>query len=137
MSLTLAEVANNGDLEGMDEDIRESKLFSYMVLTKRLEVFKAKFSPKLEIGLAPQIFCAMISDRPGKVVMWAHTLNEMFVKLGRKVTLADWADAFPMGVPTDDEYARVWELQKLSSPARGMTDNCIDNFANWSVPKKV
>lgn len=134
--LTLAEMGGNDEyFAGLDKHLREKGVFPYMVMVHRLEAFKENFNPKLDIGIALQVFLASICDRPGKVVMWAHTLNEMFVKLGHKVTMGDWANEFPMGVPTDEEYKRVWELQKITPPPGIIGgDNLIDDFKAWSVP---
>ena len=134
LMVLFAEMQGGDALKDMDKAIREKEVFPHMVMTKRLEVFKEHVSPTLDIGLGPQMFCAMLSDRPGKVVMWAHTLNEMFVKLGRQVMLKDWVEEFPMGVPTEEEYQRVWELQKITPVDRG-GDNLIDDFSQWSLPK--
>ena len=131
--LTLICAARNGkDLPEMEKQLRDSRCMSYLILTSRLEAFKKGFSPTLDIDVAVQIFCALLCDRPGKVVMWAYTLNEMFVKQGRKVTMEDWINEFPMGVPTEDEYSAMWELQKVKPPAKG--DNMIDDFSNWGTP---
>jgi len=46
------------------------------------------------------------------------------------VTLGDWTESFPMGVPTEEEYQRVWELQKEDG------SNLIYDFKNWSLPLK-
>ena len=137
ISLTLEEMRDEKALGLMDRDLREKQVFPYMVLTKRLEAFKKHFSPTLDIGIAPQIFCAMLSNSPGKAVMWAHTLNELHIKLGRKVTLGDWTSAFPMGIPTDEEYERVWDMQKVVPDLdKGRGDNMIDDFEQWSKPTK-
>lgn len=124
-------------LRGIDKDLREKDVFPYMVMVKRLGVFKEHLSPTLDIGIAPQVWCSMISDRPAKIVMWAHTLNEIFVKTGRPVTLADWVQYFPMGIPTEEEYQRVWELQKITPPPGIIGDNMIDDFKQWSLPTGV
>lgn len=118
----------------MEKQLRDSRCMSYLILTSRLEAFKTGFSPTLDIDVAVKIFCALLCDSPGKVVMWAYTLNELFVKQGRKVTMEDWINEFPMGVPTEEEYQAMWELQKIKGPTNGGSDNMIDDFRNWGTP---
>lgn len=121
-------------LDKMDADLKDCK--GYQILKTRLESFKKNFSPTLDVGILPQIFCALKSDRPAVVVMWAYTLNEIFVKTGKPVTMAALTDAFRMGFPTEDELHRVWKAQKVERPA-GVPfapDNGVDYFENWSLP---
>lgn len=133
--LTLICAARNSKaLEEMEKQLRETRCMSYLILTNRLEAFKNGFSPTLDIDVGVKIFCALLCDRPGKVVMWAYTLNELFVKQGRKVTMEDWINEFPMGVPTEEEYSAMWELQKIKKPTRLGGDNMIDDFSNWGIP---
>ena len=135
LSISFMEMKGVDVLQKLDKEIREKQDFLYMVMTSRLEAFK-EVSPTLDIGIGPQMFCTMISDRPGKVVMWAHTLNELFVKHGRQVTLHDWTMSFPMGIPTEEEYERMWDLQKvIPEPGVFRTDNMVDDFNSWSMPK--
>ena len=129
--ISMMEMQGEDALKAMDKTLRDNKVFPYMVMVKRLEAFKEHFSPTLDIDIGAQVFCSMIANSPGKIVMWAHTLNELFVRQGRKVTLSDWTMSFPFGVPNDDEYDRMWELQKSEG------DNLIDDFNNWSLPKAV
>jgi len=135
LQVSLMEMKGGDALQKIDKEIREKQDFLYMVMTSRLESFK-EISPTLDVGIGPQMFCTMISDRPGKIVMWAHTLNELFVKQGRQVTMSDWAMSFPMGVPTEEEYERMWDLQKVTpEPGIFATDNMVDDFKSWSLPK--
>jgi len=52
-------------------------------------------------------FTSMFMDVPCKALMWAYTLNYMWVRSGRQVTLRDVSCFFP-GAPTDDAYSRRW-----------------------------
>lgn len=105
----------------------------YQILKKRLEVFKENFSPNLDVGILPMAFCATISDRPGSVVMWAYTLNEIFVKTGKPVTMEALTQEFPWGFPNKDEMEKCWDAQKIKRIPGG-TDNSVDDFKTWSVP---
>jgi hypothetical protein len=135
ITLTMMEMKGGDALQKLDKDLHDKEVFSHQVISKRLEYFKATFSPKLDIGIAPKVWCAMISNSPGQIVMWAHTLNELFVRLGHKVTMLEWTNTFPMGLPTEEEYGRLWNLQKSSGGADILrSDNLIDDFRNWSIP---
>ena len=135
LNISLMEMKGVEILQKLDKTVREKQDFLYMVMTTRLEAFK-EISPTLDIGIGPQLFCTLISDRPGKIVMWAHTLNELFVQQGRQVTLADWTMKFPFGIPTEKEYERMWDLQKVvPEPGVFRTDNMVDDFKSWSLPK--
>jgi hypothetical protein len=76
----------------------------------------------------------MISDRAGHAVMWAYTLNEIFVKTGQPVTMLSIVDHFPMGFPTEEEYRACWASQKEEGKPLG---NAVDDFSTWSLPEKV
>jgi hypothetical protein len=125
--VTLLMTRDSGTITKFDADLRDKDVFPYLVLVGRLEAFK-KLSPKLDIDMPVQILCGLLCDRPGNSVMWAYTLNEMFVKLGKKVTMGDWIEEFPNGVPTEGAYEKTWEAQKN----RGA--NFIDDFGYWSLP---
>jgi len=134
LMLMMAEKNLDG-IKNIDKKLKEDNFFPYMVMLKRLEAFKQLHSPTLDIDIAPQILCAMLSKNPAQVVMWAYTLNDLFVHLGRKVTLSDFIDAFPMGIPEEDEYRALWDLQKARKETDSCcTDNMIDDFSNWSLP---
>lgn len=129
LHLLMLDMHKKGDaILKIDDDLREREVFVYLVLSKRLEGFNT-ISPKLEVDTAVQIMCTMLCDTPGKAVIWAYTLNELFVKLGHEVAMDDWVNEFPDGVPMEEEYQRVWEAQKSGGA------NMIDDFKNWSLPK--
>jgi len=135
ITVSLLEMKGGDTLQKLEKTFLEKQDFLYTVMTTRLEAFK-KISPTLDIGIGPKIFCTLISDRPGMVVMWAHTLNELFVKQGKQVTLSDWTMKFPYGIPTEKEYERMWDLQKvIPEPGVFKTDNMVDDFKSWSLPK--
>ena len=53
-------------LKEMDEGLKGH--FPYQVLKTRLEAFKKRCSPTMDVGVLPQIFCGLISNSPGKSV---------------------------------------------------------------------
>jgi hypothetical protein len=111
--------------------------FPYAVLYKRLEVFGNvdKFSiPTLAL-------CGLISKSPGDAVMWAYTLNYIYVASGvEQVDLLEFVKWFPWGLPTEDARRKAWDAQKgytLATQGHKVSgiDNWVDNFANW--PRKA
>lgn len=137
LTLLINELEKQDDyFKFINKQLQDDAVFQYLVMVNRLEAFKQNFSPTLDIGIPVLVFLSSICDSPGQIVMWAHTLNEMFVKLGHKVTLSDFAKEFPMGIPIDEEYRRVWDLQKrIPEPGTIGGDNLIDDFTQWSLPK--
>jgi len=142
LNLTVAEMAIKSGRKPDDTSEMDAKLsdaFHYQVLKKRLEVFKQHFSPTLDVGILPQIFCALISKTPAEAVMWAFTLNEIFVKTGQPVTIQSLVDEFPYGFPTAMEVERLWDAQKIKRDDKNpwSSDNAVDDFKNWSLPMPV
>lgn len=82
--------------------------FGYQVFIKRLAWAKVPVHPCL------RLFLVQLCTSPGECVMWAYTCALIYDKLGRKgpVTLQQWVDEFPMGVPTDKELEARWDAQK-------------------------
>jgi hypothetical protein len=115
-----------------------STFLGYQIMKKRLEVFKAKYSPKMDVSPLVQIFCSgVLSKSPAEVVMWAFTLNEIWAREGQPVTMAALADNFPMGFPTADEKHRLWDAQKVVGEREpGTSDNQVDDFRNWAMPEE-
>lgn len=83
----------------------------------------------LSKGLA--IFTLAISDRPGTIVLWAYTYHQMYRELGRMVTIDDFANVFPMGIPTEKAMEQIWEDQKAYTRGEKSNRNLIDDKVNW------
>lgn len=84
----------------------------------------------VRITLELALWCSILSESPGIIVLWAWTLRELSILYaGREVTMTDWTQHFPMGVPTPEEYSRVWQAQKVS----GNPDNGLDAVAVWKA----
>lgn len=118
-------------LAQMDKDLEGC--LGYQILKSRLALFKEKFSPTMQVEVLPQILCALMCDRPGNAVMWAYTLNEIFIKTRKPVTLKSVTDFFPWGFPTQEEYSKCWDAQKAENMPMG---NMVDDFKNWSLPEE-
>jgi hypothetical protein len=81
------------------------------------------------------VFCIWLAEaNPGKVVMWAYTLNRIYNKNHRIVTMTDLAFAFADGFPTEEEQKRIWLGQKCF---RGHfeSDNLLDYPETWELDK--
>lgn len=102
-------------------------MFLYQVLKKRLDAIPQVNGLKPEISPWLILWCSMLCDRPGIAVMWAYTLYLMWLKERREVTIMDWVDEFPMGVPLMSEYERLWDEQKQQTGIQ----NCMDDLAAW------
>ena len=52
------------------------------------------------------------------------------------MTLAALTQEFPWGFPTEAEMQKCWDAQKVKrEPGQMGSDNGVDNFETWSVPK--
>jgi hypothetical protein len=76
------------------------------------------------------LFVASMCDRPGKIVMWAYALAHMaeIIKVDRMIGMNDFAEYFPMGVPSEDAQRRCWEHQKQEGAPNS---NLLDELKNW------
>lgn len=100
----------------------------YMILKRRLEW--AGFSGCATINLL--LWCAYLSGgSPGKAVMWAWQLAYLSKNVyNGPVSLTQWTDEFPWGVPTEEVYEKTWDLQKDGGA------NLLDRHKYWPGQKK-
>jgi len=87
----------------------------------------------LSISLPMAAWITMVSRSPGEIVMWAWTLRDIILSKGVEsksdpMSLQDWADRFPMGLPSQAMFDYVWESQKVSSAPNG---NGLDDIRVW------
>lgn len=92
------------------------------------KVFYAHLNGRgLKIERALMLFLCTISNSPAKLVLWVWTLHN--AKVTGPVTLAYWAEhLFPLGVPTEAAYEKIWDAQK--SPKGG---NLLDGATVWKL----
>ena len=88
----------------------------------------AEFAPNVKISEALAVLIVSLCKSPGECVMWAYTLFRMSQKRDRFITIQEWTEDFPDGIPTDDEMRRIWKLQKSSVPGQ---DNLLDRKETW------
>lgn len=103
-----------------------------LVLKQRLDLGKIKITTPLAYWLL-----ALSEGNPGRIVQWAFAARELFLKKnqeskGHVVDVRDWVDFFPMGVPTEDEYSRLWDAQKTPDYR-----NALDNEVVWRTDGAV
>lgn len=126
--LTMMEMKDPNFIDVIDK----SSPVGLLILDKRLQW--AGIADK--VSFAVKLFIATISDRPGKVVMWAFTLVHM-LELGKnlsngRVTMNTLANQFPMGFPGDDAEHECWRAQK--GEAHGAKcDNLMDVREEWEI----
>jgi hypothetical protein len=124
MRLMLAEM--QGSIEEFGDKQAHEFGFPGQVLKKRLDLGPIKISTALALWLV-----LLSEGNPGSIVMWAWTMRELFVQHNhRMLTVNDWTMAFPMGVPTEEERSRIWDLQKQDGAPAG---NGLDRGHIWTV----
>lgn len=71
------------------------------------------------------------------IVMWAYFLVEETRKAGRTLTITDFGDFFPMGIPTEEAVHAYWDSQKVTASDDQATlfgwptDNRLDLIETW------
>lgn len=124
MRLVLGEIQGNIQLFTTEE----ANEFGFLgkILLRRLDLGQIKISTALAL------WCIVLSNgSPGVIVQWAWTMRALFIQHDKRiVNVNDWTMAFPMGVPTEDECSRVWDLQKQEGAPAG---NGLDRGEVWTV----
>ena len=98
------------------------------IMKKRLEW--AGFKECVSDGLL--LWCSQLSEgNPGKAVMWAWQLAYLSHNIFKgPIDINKWVLKFPFGVPTEDVYEKIWDLQK------GPGDNLLDQKKYWPGKEK-
>lgn len=104
------------------------QMLQYQVIEKRLTAYNIK--DKIDDRVI--LLCALISKNLAEVVMWGYTLALILTKQKKCLTISDWCQWFPVGIPTEEEKHRCW-LEQKKETIDDMNDNKIDDFANWPV----
>lgn len=106
--------------EPLPPEIKE--MFMYQVCHQRLEAFGV---PVHEIVPA---YITILSDRPGIAVLYAAAIKAIYEQNKREVNLNDMINAFPWGVPTEEELHKIWDGQKCHDR---QPDNWLDHGEAW------
>jgi hypothetical protein len=125
------------------------KQFIFSIIERRLSVFSRNGDLKPEAVLldakqnelagCPDIdpfailWCSSLARQPGDAVVWAYTLWLLWRRTGERVTIDTLIEAFPNGIPTEDERKRVWDSQKQHGS--NYPQNYMDDLERW--PKEV
>lgn len=75
----------------------------------------------------------MCKGIPGRNTLWCWTLHQMLKENKANtvpMTLLNWAQKFPMGIPTDEAYNTVWAAQKKVIEGVGSI-NLLDSLETW------
>jgi len=78
--------------------------FSYKLIDKRAEYIK------LDMSECAKCLLACVVNTPGDAVMFLYYLKSKNIR----ITIAEMANIFPMGFPTEAERMRLWDLQKYN-----------------------
>lgn len=121
LALTLNELYK----DELPEEITNS--FLVKVLTKRLEFFK------IPVNKYVVTFIVCLIVNPGQAVMWAYALNEMYKEVEKEIDLWTFClgNYFGNGIPTDEEYNRIWLSQKVKDYQFPQSDNALDDPEYW------
>lgn len=103
---------------------------TFQIIESRSQAAGADVHPALVL------FLSTLCENPAKAVMWAWTLAHIALESGGgEIGFDIWTAYFPMGVPKDEEYRRIWEDQKESGKPLG---NNLDDAEFWpKVPQAV
>lgn len=82
---------------------------------------------RIDAGLAIMLV-SLSGGIPGNLVLWSWTMHVIHqTRPGRVLTLLDFSDYFPLGVPSDAGYSEVWSAQKFQGA------NVLDLLETWKV----
>ena len=111
------------ELQGqVQKDPELSTFFVYKLLDKRAEFCGLDISEP-----AKEVLCA-ISGNPGTVVMYLYALRYwQLTNYNKQITLAQLAEIFPIGFPTEDALHTAWDAQKVAD-GRGIKINLLDSL---------
>jgi hypothetical protein len=92
-----------------------------LIITNRLKAAGKAIHVALLAWLA-----AISNGNPGRAVMWAWTCRSLDLNQTHTDILC-WTAAFPLGIPTDEEFERLWDAQKDGGA------NLLDNPELWAA----
>lgn len=125
MGLCMADVAAGAPL--YDDPGEGAALYS--IIRKRLEW--TGLNQQVTTNLI--LWCAYLAGgNPGKAVMWAWQLAYLSKNVyNGPISMTQWTDELPMGVPVEEVYEEVWKLQKESDGK-----NLLDRLVYWPGQEK-
>lgn len=128
-----AEQKTAGKLEPFSEKISQEAGPAGQIFEKRLSWPHHAGQQCATVSVPCAIFVIMLSGgSPGKIVMWAYTINRLYQRKRDMVTMDDLAHAFPIGFPTEQAEHELWDAQKARRHGQE-GDNMVDKIETWFV----
>ena len=102
------------------------------IFLKRIEAYKLPFKVS-EMFMIMSLMTFV--DRPGNVMILLRLCYQYYMKTKTEMLgISEWAELFPMGVPSDKELEQMWDSQK-SRGGEFFTGNMLDNPKVWEIEK--
>ena len=79
----------------------------------------------VRMQVSTAVFVLNLLNTPGDSTLWVWTLFNMQRDADHIITLDDFVEAFPMGVPALDSYRAAWAAQKKNY------ENMLDQPETW------
>lgn len=131
LQATLLELQDkrDGRLRGFTEEDSNQMGFPGRLLWSRLKIYGRG---ETQVGMSAAIIALAQCRNPADVVMWAFTLNRLYIEQQKIVTISDLAEAFPIGFPNEKGKEEVWDAQKISNwgvklDSNDHNDNMLDH----------
>lgn len=107
-----------------DEELNTS--FLSQIIIKRIKAYKLPYSLS-NLFLLMSLSCGV--NTPGKAMIILALSFQYYNKNPKSLlTIEDWANIFPFGMPSEKEFDQMWDSQKKSDEPLG---NMVDNPENW------
>lgn len=109
------------------KDLEEKKLGLASMIWLRV-----KYCHDYRISPALCVYLTLIVTNPGKSTMVVNYLQYVAKRIGKRdIGMREFAEvAFPNGVPSDDLWKKMWDMQKVDpgemTPGRMESDNVLD-----------
>lgn len=122
--MTLLMVTDEKDIDEMAKDLDKLTNLRLMLESRlKSDVYQFSFSKSL------QIFTALSSLSPGNIVMmlacYQYYVFNHPEKKDTELTLNDFVNLFPFGIPNNNKLNEIWDSQKVS--IEGIrSDNLLD-----------
>jgi len=120
----------------MQDDPMVRDLFHAKVAFKRIETYPLPFQWSSSFFLMSLL---TFIKGPAHIMatLWLSKCycEKMDKAKGYMLTIEDWANIFPFGAPTQEEFETWWDSQKCERRNGGM-DNLVDYVEEWGLPAK-
>lgn len=113
----------SSDMPKFKEELKDKNLDGFgglgTIFSRRL------LAHGVRIRLDAAVFVLVLIDTPGDSTLWVWTLFNIQRDADHIITLDDFVEAFPMGVPALDSYRAAWAAQKKNY------ENMLDQTETW------